>query len=192
MRTALLFACALIAAAQETVVEGTKTSPVRVIAYEDLQCGDCAAYRLMLDEKLLPKYASSVAFEHREFPLPKHTWARQAAVAALYFGSVKPELGAAFRRFCLSNISTITPEAFSQAVRDFAQRNGADAVQAVAALQNPALQKQVEDEYREGVARGISRTPTVFVNGDPFVETFTFDEISKSIDAALAAAGKAK
>jgi protein-disulfide isomerase len=50
----------------------------------------------------------------------------------------------------------------------------------------------VEQEYREGVARGVSRTPTVFVNGEPFIETFTYEEISKGIDAALAAAGKDK
>jgi protein-disulfide isomerase len=180
------------AASQETVVEGTKTSPVRVVAYEDLQCGDCAAYRVMLDEKLLPKYASSVAFEHREFPLPKHSWARPAAVSARYFGAIHPDLGIVFRRFCLEVRNEVAPEAFPEAVRDFATRNGADPAKAVAALDDVALQNQVEQEYREGVARGVSRTPTVFVNGEPFIETFTYEEISKGIDAALAAAGKDK
>jgi protein-disulfide isomerase len=168
------------------------TSPVRVIAYEDLQCGDCAAYRAMLDEKLLPTYGSSVAFEHREFPLPKHTWARQAAVSARYFETICPELGIAFRRFCLENRSAVAPEAFLGAVRNFAERNGADPAKALAAIEDAALQNEVEQEYREGVARGVSRTPTVFVNGEPFIETFTFEEISESIDAALAAAEKGK
>jgi protein-disulfide isomerase len=192
MRVALLFACAFIASAQETVVEGTKTSPVRVIAYEDLQCGDCAAYRVMLDEKLLPKYASSVAFEGRDFPLPQHTWARQAAIAARYFGRIEPELGIEFRRFCLSNITTIAPETFAEAVCNFAKSNAADPGMALEGLQDSAIQKQVEKEYQEGIARGVARTPTVFVNGVPFIETFTFEEISKAIDAALAATGKDK
>ena len=174
------------------VLEGNQTSSVRVIAYEDLQCGDCAAYRVMLDEKLLPKYSSLVAFEHREFPLRKHSWARQAAIAARYFEGIGPELGTAFRRFCLENRHAVAPGAFPEAVRDFAQRNGADPANAVAALDDAALQKQVEEGYQEGVARGVSRTPTVFVNGERFVETFTFEEISRSIDAALAAAGKAR
>jgi protein-disulfide isomerase len=44
----------------------------------------------------------------------------------------------------------------------------------------------VEKDCQEGVARGVSRTPTVFVDGEPFVETFTFEQLSKAIDAALA------
>ena len=40
-----------------------------------------AAFRRMLDEKLLPKYGDEVAFVHRDFPLAKHAWARQAAAA---------------------------------------------------------------------------------------------------------------
>jgi protein-disulfide isomerase len=43
----------------------------------------------------------------------------------------------------------------------------------------------VEKDYQDGVARGVSKTPTVFVNGRPFIETFTVEEISKAIDAEL-------
>jgi hypothetical protein len=40
----------------------------------------------------------------------------------------------------------------------------------------------------EGVARGIVHTPTVLVNGRPFVETFPVEDVAKAIDAELAAA----
>jgi protein-disulfide isomerase len=43
----------------------------------------------------------------------------------------------------------------------------------------------VDKDFQEGVARGIARTPTALVNGVPFIETFTFEEISKGIDEAL-------
>jgi protein-disulfide isomerase len=188
----VLFAFALSASAQDYVVEGDKASPVRVIAYEDLQCPDCAVYRKMLDEKLLPKYGGSVAFEHRDYPLRKHQWARQASVAARYFGSLKPELGIAFRRFCADHLKEITAENFTDKLRDFAKANRTDPDKAVAALNDATLAKVVEEEFQEGVARGVARTPTVFVNGEPFIETFTFEDISKSIDAALAAAKKPK
>jgi len=46
----------------------------------------------------------------------------------------------------------------------------------------------VEKDYQDGVGRGVVHTPTVFVDGVPFIETFTFEEISKGIDAALAQA----
>ena len=79
---------------ERAFVEGNAASPVRVIAYEDLQCGDCAEYRRMLDEQLLPTFGQSVAFESRDFPLAKHPWARLAAIAARHFKHVHPELAA--------------------------------------------------------------------------------------------------
>ena len=187
-----LFAIALAAGAQEYVVEGNKASAVRVIAYEDLQCPDCAVYRKMLDEKLLPKYGGAVAFEHREYPLRKHQWARPASIAARYFGILKPETGIAFRRYCANHLMEITAENFEAKLREFAKANRADPDRAIAALSDPGLAKIVEEEFQEGVARGVARTPTVFVNGEPFIEIFTFEDISKSIDAALAATNKVK
>jgi protein-disulfide isomerase len=192
MKAVVLASLVFVAFGQEYVVEGDRRSPVRVIAYEDLQCSDCAVYRKMLDEKLLPKYGTTVAFEHREYPLSKHKWARPAAIAARYFASLKPELGIAFRRYCATDGAEISTDNFEEKLRTFAKKNGADPDKAVAALKNAVLAKAVDQDYQEGVARGVARTPTVFVNGEPFIEHFTFEDISKSIDAALAAVTKTK
>ncbi len=62
-----------------------------------------------------------------------------------------------------------------------------DPAQAVAALGNETLATLVEKDYQEGVARGIAKTPTVLVNGTPFIETFAFEDVAKAIDAELAA-----
>ena len=53
---AILTAMSAFPAAQH-LIEGAAQSPVRVVIYEDLQCPDCADFRVMLDEKLLPRYA---------------------------------------------------------------------------------------------------------------------------------------
>ena len=107
-------------------MEGDRASAVRVVAYEDLECGDCAAYRRMLDELLLPKYKKEVAFEHRDFPLPKHKWARQASIAARHFDRTDPELGVAFRKYAMQNRTEITAENFTAKVRAFAQSHRAE------------------------------------------------------------------
>jgi protein-disulfide isomerase len=172
------------------VVEGNPKSAVRVIAYEDLQCPDCAVFRKMMDEHLLPKYGDRVAFEHRDFPLPKHKWARVAAIAARHFDSVSSTLGVEFRRWAMSNIASLTPENFEEKLAAWAKSHNADPVKTMASLKDEALAKAVEEDYQEGIARGVARTPTVFVNGEPFIETFTVEEISKGIDAALAATQK--
>jgi protein-disulfide isomerase len=180
------------ASAPERFVEGDVRSAIRVIAYEDLQCGDCAAYRSMLDEKLLPKYGESVAFEHRDFPLPKHPLAHAAAVAARYFATVNPETGIAFRRYCFNKLVSITVQKFEVKLGEFAFDHRIDPASAVAALNDSKLAAAVEEDHREGVALGVTRTPTVFVNGEAYVETFSLRDISSAIDAALSATEKSK
>ena len=187
MKALSLAAMTVLLASGATPVEGNPKSPVRVIAYESLQCSDCTTYRRMMDEHLLPKYGDRVAFEHRDFPLEKHKWARPAAIAARHFDTVKAVLGVEFRRWALNNIKAITPETFESQLTDWAKKNGADPAKVLAALKDEALAKLVEEDYQDGIARGVARTPTVFVNGEPFIETFTAEEISKGIDAALAA-----
>jgi protein-disulfide isomerase len=172
--------------AGQRLVEGNPASPVRVIIFEDLQCPDCAAFREMLDEKLLPKYAGTVAFEHRDFPLARHAWARKAAIAARFFQGVSAELALKYRRETMASIRQTKPENFEARLAAFAQANGIEGERAVAALADATLAEAVEKDYQDGVARGVAHTPTALVNGAPFVETFTFEEISKAIEAALA------
>lgn len=175
------------ASAEEALVEGNAKSSVRVVFYEDLQCPDCAAYRKMMDEQLLPKFGTQVAFEHRDFPLPKHKWARNAAIAARFFGSSNPETAVTFRRLALANLTTINPENFNAHLSEFAKSHGVEPTRAIAALDDPKYAALVEDDYQEGIARGISKTPTVFVDGEPFVEHFEFEDVAKAIRAALEA-----
>jgi protein-disulfide isomerase len=171
--------------AGKRLIEGNPSSAVRVLIYEDLQCPDCAAFRQMMDEKLLPAYGAKVAFEHRDFPIPRHAWARQAAAAARFFEESSPELALKYRRHSLANLKETTPANFKERLAAFARDNGADEKKALAALEDPRYAAEVEADYQEGVARGVAHTPTVFVNGTPFVETFSFDEVSKAIEAAL-------
>ena len=170
----------------QSLVEGQLESRVHVLIYEDLQCPDCAAFRRMMDEKILPRYAGQVAFVHRDFPLAKHAWARKAAIAARYFAGVNPELALAYRRHIMAAIKETTPENFNENLAQFAHDQGVDAQRALAALDDPKLASLVERDFQDGVARGVSKTPTVFVNGKPFIEQFSFEEISRALDDALA------
>lgn len=174
--------------ATQHLIEGAAQSPVRVIIYEDLECPDCADFRVEMDAKLLPRYNAKVCFEHHDFPLAKHPWARKAAIAARFFEETKPGLGLAYRKYSLAHIAETTPENFNARLSKFAKDHGVDPTKAVAALDDSRLAAQVEDDYQDGVARGIAHTPTVLVNGRPFVETFSIEDVAKAIDAELAAA----
>ena len=181
---------ALTVCAQKPLIEGNASSLVRVVIFEDLQCPDCADFRAMLDKELLPRFAKTVAFEHRDFPLAKHDWARPAAIAARFFESVSPETAVEFRKVTMAEQAKITAETFQAHVANFAKAHKVDPAKAVAALNDAALASRVEEQYQDGVARGIARTPTVLVNGEPFIEQFPAADIIKSIQQELAAAKK--
>ncbi|HTQ54752.1 MAG TPA: thioredoxin domain-containing protein [Bryobacteraceae bacterium] len=176
------------AADPQAAVEGRADSRVRAIIYEDLQCSDCAAFRRMLDQDLLPKYGNRVAFVHHDFPLAKHVWARRAAIAARFFAAQNPAMGLEFRRYIMASQEVTTDSSFNQRLIAFAQAHGIAPGTAVQALSNPRYAALVDQDYQEGVSRGVVHTPTVFVNGRAFIETFPVEEISKGIDDALAAA----
>jgi len=182
--SALSFAMGLLA--QKPGVEGRADSPVRAVIYEDLQCPDCAAFERMLVEKLLPQYGGKVAFVHRDFPLAKHAWARRAAIAARFFADRSPALGLDYRRYTMAGQPAANEGNFNVRLTDFAKAHDIQPEAAIAALSNAHYAELVEQDYQDGVSRGVVHTPTVFVNGKPFVETFTFEEISKGIDEALA------
>lgn len=161
---------------EQRLVEGNPQSPVRLVVYEDLQCGDCRNLRRLLDEVVLPRYAASIAIEHRDFPLPKHAWAWPAAVAARHFDRQSVEAGLNFRRYILENLRVITFESLKEHLEQFGGAPIADV----------ELHRLVDADYQEGLARGVEKTPTVFVNGVPFVERFPVDEFTAAIESAIA------
>lgn len=194
MKSSALVVPALVAIsyAANPLTEGNPQSPVRVIIYEDLQCSDCATFAVMMEKQILPKYASRVAFEHHNFPLPKHAWARKAAVASRFFEGISAELALAFRRYAMSHQAEIEPGNFNEKLSAFAKSKGFDIEKVMAGLKDPAINAQIENEYKDAVARGIGKTPTVLVDGEPFVESFTFKDIAAALDKAIAAAAPAK
>ncbi|MBZ5726343.1 MAG: DsbA family protein [Acidobacteriia bacterium] len=184
---ALLFAGTHMLAAQG-LTEGRAGSAVRAVIYEDLQCSDCAIFRVMMDRQILPKYGDRVEFVHRDFPLAKHPCARRAAIAARFFGERDAKLGLEYRRHALATLAETNADNFNDRLGGFARSHGIAPADALAALSDAKYEAMVEKDYQDGVARGVVHTPTVFVNGTPFIETFTFEEISKGLDAALAQA----
>ena len=187
----LALVCAMAgSAANQHLIEGQADSMVRVVIYEDLQCPDCADFRHMMDEKLLPKYAARVAFEHHDFPLAKHAWARKASMAARYFQQQSPALAIKFRQYVMGHQPEINAENAVPTFLRWAKEHGIEEPRLMAALEDSKLAADVESDYQEGVARGIAHTPTVLVNGQPFIETFTFEEVAKAIESELAANNK--
>jgi hypothetical protein len=102
------------------LTEGRAGSKVRAVIYEDLQCSDCAAFRVMLDRQILPKYGDRVEFVHRDFPLAKHPCARPSAIAARFFFEKDPKVGLEYRRQALATLADTNEGNFNQSLSEFA------------------------------------------------------------------------
>jgi protein-disulfide isomerase len=139
----------------------------------------------MMDRTLLPRFGATVAFEHRDFPLAKHAWARKASIAARYFATLSPEIAVEFRRKTMAHLRDIKADTFNDHVAAFARAHDIDPEKALAALNDPQLAAAVEADFQDGVARGIAHTPTVIVDGEPFIESFPVEDVAKSIGRAL-------
>lgn len=171
--------------AKAATVDGKADAVVAVRIYEDLQCSDCATLHKMLKGGLLAKYSSRVAFVHYDFPLPKHAWAKQAAAMSRWLGQTDVAMAKRFRAFCLENLDAIQRAGFEAKVKEFAAANKLDAAKMWAAGTDAVYVGPVEANFEEGLARGISKTPTVIVGAEVLVETFTAEELAAAIDAAL-------
>jgi len=180
-----LFAMNVAGAVRPEIVEGNASSPVRVVIYEDLQCSDCQVLRTMMDEKLLPRYGSKVAFVHRDMPLPRHDWARQAAVAGRWVYERNKELGITFRREILAEQSHLTPTLLKPWLQEFARRNHLDETGIVESLNDARLLKLVDQDYMGAVARGVAKTPSVYVGAQSFVEIVIYEDVARALDVEL-------
>jgi protein-disulfide isomerase len=89
-----------------------------------------------------------------------------------------------YRRETMATMKAITADNFNETLAAFAKKNGADPAKALAALNDAVLAAAVDKDYKDGVARGVGRTPTVLVDGEPFIENFTFEEIAASLEKA--------
>jgi len=172
-------------ASRNDVVEGNPASPVKVLIYEDLQSGRGAQFQQMLQDKLLPRYGSRVAFVHRDFVLGRHDWASQAAIAARWVWEQSNVLGIQIRREILAEHESITARNFRDWLIDFAYRNHLDPKAIVASLSDKRLGALVDQDQQAATARGVTQVPTVYVGGISFAQDIIYDDLVRTIDEAL-------
>ena len=153
--------------------------------FADLQCPPCGSISVLL-KKLEQDYAGRLRVVFRQFPLPMHKHAMEAALAA--------EAAAVQGKFwemsdllyqnqtTWSKADTVTP-IFEQ----YAQTIGLDVARYKHDLGQPeALQKRIEADQRRAEAMGVNATPTLFLNNQRVPQqSMNEPAIKSAIDAVL-------
>lgn len=157
---------------------GRADAKVTVEVWSDFQCPFCArgAERL---KQLREKYGDQVRFVFRHEPLPIHTNARLAAAASMAaheqgkFWEFHDALFANQRALDRASLEAL------------AGKLNLDVERFRRALDSSTWSNYVDTEVAEAQRRGISGTPTFFINGKPVVGAQPLSAFTEVIDAEL-------
>lgn len=147
-------------------VLGSATAPVEVVEYADFQCPHCGEFANVQFPTIKDQLINTgrLRWRFRDFPL-NFPWSRVAALA----GQCAGEQGkfwemddALFQRQSGWGTSSRNPTA---TFRDLAGGIGVDLDKYNACMDSKRYAGRIEASHREGIARGVTGTPTFFVNG---------------------------
>jgi protein-disulfide isomerase len=174
-------------------VLGSATAPVEVVEYADFQCPHCGEFANVqfptIKEQLIN--TGRLRWRFREYPLPIFEWSRVAALA----GQCAGEQGkfwemeeALFQQQSDWGRSRKNPSA---AFRDLARGVGVEVNKYDACMDSQRYAGRIEASYREGAARGVTGTPTFFVNGRELDNTrFGNSDAFKNLVDSLTGTGR--
>ncbi len=147
-------------------VLGAETAPVEVVEYADFQCPHCGEFANVqfptIKEQLIN--TGRLRWRFREYPL-SFPWSRVSALA----GQCAGEQGKfwemeemLFQRQSDWGTSNRNP---AGTFRDLARGIGVDLDKFNACMDGQRYAGRIEASHQEGEARGVTGTPTFFVNG---------------------------
>lgn len=165
-------------------LSATRGDRVTVVEFLDFECESCRAlYPVM--EQLREEYAGRVTFAIRYFPIASHRNA-QIAAQAVEAAARQGALEAMYRTmFETQEQWGEAQESKQQLFVGFARRLGLDVDRFRRDLEDPSTVARVASDQRDGVALGVTGTPTVFLDGEPLALE-SAEQLRADIDAALA------
>lgn len=157
---------------------GSLQAPVVLVEYGDYQCSYCGrAYPVV--KELQRRFGDSLAFVFRNFPLTQmHPDAQRAAETAEWAA-----LGHRFWQmhdFLFEHQRSLDASSLLNA----AAKLQLDRRQLEVAWHDRALQHRVAEDVASGAASGVSGTPSFFINGVRYEDSWAIDELAAALRAA--------
>lgn len=159
---------------------GSPDAPVVIVEFGDFHCGYCKRFHEETIEPLLANYGDQILFVYRDYPILGAD-SQQAAYAA----QCAHDQGAFwdFHDLLYANPSQLNRVAFLTYAEDL----NLDVARFTDCYDNGTLNGAVIQDYNDGVALGITGTPTFFINGRIFIGAQPYEQFAAAIDAELAA-----
>jgi protein-disulfide isomerase len=162
--------------------KGSENPTVALVEFSDFQCPACQSFQPAIDE-VLNLYGDSVQLEYKHFPLPFHQFAQQAAVAAEAAGQQGQFF--AFHDLLFENQAAWSGAAAPNALfMSYAEELDLDMDQFRRQMNSSILRDKVQADLAEGRERGVTGTPTFFLNGEQ-MQIQTFEDFILQIGEAV-------
>jgi protein-disulfide isomerase/copper chaperone CopZ len=164
---------------KENHVRGNFDAPVTLVEFSDCECPFCARHYPTLN-KILKDYEGKVRLVYKHFPLAFHPNAQKAAEAsecAAEEGKFWEYHDKLFENFQ----NGYSLEKFKQ----WAKELGLNTKKFNDCLDSGKYAKKVQEDYQEGLQKGVNGTPSVFVNGELIVGAVPYEVLKQKIDSLL-------
>ena len=159
------------------------STDVTLVEFLDFECEACGALFPVI-ERLREDYEGEVTFAMRYFPIASHSNAELAA-RAVEAASRQGALEEMYvRMFETQEEWGEQQESKRDLFVSYAEDLGLDTEKFERDLDSPEVAERVELDRRDGLALGITGTPTLFLNGEP-LEPAPYEQMKAAIDAAL-------
>ncbi|MDS0284132.1 DsbA family protein [Haloarcula onubensis] len=168
-----------------TPVAGDPDADVTVAVYEDYACPHCGTYSLEVFPQVASDYLEpgTVRYEFHDFPIPvDETVSWQAANAARAVqAAAGPQAYFEYSEALFANQSSLGPDTYASLADDV----GVDGAAVRQAATDRTYDETVTADRQAGQDRGVSGTPTVFVD-DSEVEwsEIAYEPVRDAIEAA--------
>lgn len=165
---------------------GSPTAPVTVEEFADFQCPSCGATHPTMKE-IQGIYGSRIKFIFRNYPLPMHDKAYDAAVAAEAAGMQGSDKFWAMQNLLYTNQKAWSNDPnYKQVFAEYAQRIGLDSAKFQQDIAGLGAKSRVDEDAKRARGMNVSSTPTVYINGIsvPF-DQMNVTALRQLIDAEL-------
>jgi protein-disulfide isomerase len=174
-------------AQREGRVLGETSAPVIITAWEDFQCPVCRTANVSTLDTIIKEYVDSgqaqLHYRYFAFLGDESVRAAEAAEAAAAQGKFWEYHDALYTYQGAENSGAFSDDRLVQ----LAQLVGLDVAQFEASLDSGEYEGVVKAELEEGRDRGVTGTPTFFVNGEPVGDWRDVDHFRDLIESFLPA-----
>ena len=161
----------------EANVMGNKDAPVMLVEFADYECPYCQKVAPEIP-KLMAEFGNKLAVSFKDFPLPMHSHAEKAAEAT----RCAADQG---KYWEYHNILFNSKQLDVDQLKEHAKALHLDEAKFSACLDSGSTAAAVQKDRQEGVALGLSGTPSFFINGHYFSGALDYETLRENINREL-------